>query len=340
MRNKKTLFIVFLLFITSPAFCCILPLVPSGRLGKSYEYYGMFIPMAMGVTEAGENYDRIQSYGFGMRSNFGLQSLDFGALAEIFLPGRSGSFIVYGFSADVKYGPVQTEDFLFSIDAGFSKAFPDTWIIRAGPAVNIPVFNGAFDLVLSAFYQYNTNRLEDAPGTGYSYDRVVFPAGSSFYYYAGVEIRGAMPDSSICTGIGYLQIPAAALPEEKVLSQVFVQFTGKFGLNPKKREFDPDAPGPVLPAEDGAADAASFATRARALLKSGQNAGAVAVLSEGLSAFPDDYLLNNLIANCFYKMKEKKKAYIYYRKALSINPADDTLREFTEKLAVELKNEK
>lgn len=321
-----------LILMTSPAFCVVLPFLPSGRLGKSYENYGMLIPMAMSITRENGYEHSPQVYGIGMRSNLGLDLFDFGLLFEFASSGESGNGIM-AVSADIKYGIIRSDTGLLSIDAGCSKALTDTWIFRLGPAFNVPVFNGAFDIVLSVFYQYN---LKDCRSVLSTYNiHEFFPEGNSFYYYIGAEIPGVMPDTAICAGLGYLQIPIKTLPEEQAYAQLYLQFTGKFGLNPRRdgiisrKTAEVFEPVGVEPVE-------VFAGRARKYMGSGLYMKALEELALGLNAYPDEYLLNILTGNCYYKLGEKMKAYIYYRKALITNPYDSATVEFVKKLSREL----
>jgi hypothetical protein len=326
MRKNSAVLLALFILTALPAYCVIIPPLPSGRLGKDYQTYG-FLPVAIGIGSRPASGYTAQGEMLALRSNFGSDKFDFGLGIDLSTP-------FFAVTADIKYGVLQAENAMVSADLAATKPFPDSFILKIGPALNLSPFNNKFDFVFAAFYQYNFRSLTGR--SSYSVT-VTFPAGSSYYFYSGIELPIAVPDSVYYLGLGYLYAPGA----QQAFNGMYLQSGIKYPFGLQKNAKKPAAKTEInVLAPEGMESAVSCAERAKGMMKTGQYALAEAALVEGLSYFPDDYLLNSLMGNCFYRTGEKKKAYFYYKKASNINPDDIALQDFLKQLYMELKNEK
>lgn len=319
-KLKFYIFIFLFLILSNTSFAIFLPEAPDGKIGKNYQTYSFF-STGMGLTKKIFDYG-VSFYNLGIRSNLGLEWFDFGVFYNLF-------FYFMGISADIKYGPVQTKNFSCAFDFSFSIPFKDGWIIKSGPAVNLG-FLYPFEFILSSYIIYSQNEMT-------TNNEVYFPKGYSMYFYSGIEFYPPfIIDSTITLGCGYLHIPQELTDAQKFFNQFYINIFARYALNEPKVEKKSTTVNNIIINEQEKDNINKYILIAKELIKLNEFNKAISILSDALCYYPDNYMLNYLIADSYYKTKEKKKAYIYFKKASEINSIDFSLKEILNNLEKEI----
>ena len=319
-KLKFYILIFLILILNNSSFAVFLPETPDGKIGKNYQTYS-FLSTGIGITKKNFDYG-VSYYNLGIRSNLGSDWFDFGIFYNLF-------FYFMGISADIKYGPVQTKNFSCAFDFSFSKPFKDGWITKSGAAVNLG-FLYPFEFILSSYLIYSQNEMT-------SNTVVSFPEGYSMYFYGGIEFYPPfIIDSTITLGCGYLHTPQELSDAQKFFNQFYINIFARYALFEPKIEKKSMTVNNIIINEQEKDNINKYILMAKELIKLNELNKAILILSDALCYYPDNYMLNYLIADCYYKAKEKKKAYIYFKKASEINSIDFSLKKILTNLEMEI----
>lgn len=246
------------------------------------------------------------------------------------LPVEAGiSMMGAAYSLDVKAAIMDDEDkdpFLLAIDTVCYLSVGDKMGVglALGPNANIVLNKYPFDLVLAAYFQYfNYNNFMNS----FNEARDIFPPPSSVYLYAGFEFPvNKMP---VSVGVSYTYYIGSPYNFTPLQVSAGLRYTYNAADKPSEAAKQA-ATQDIKPSV--------YAEEARALIALKKYKDAAAALAKGLDLYSDDYLLNNLMGYCCYMNRDLKLSYIYYRKALELNPGDLPLQQKLKKLQAEIKN--
>jgi tetratricopeptide (TPR) repeat protein len=331
--GTKTMLALFLLFPSLTGCLFLKPYTPSARLcGDDPSYFACKLgyEKSTDYTDDYYNYthhfssDDMINYDVNLGYRFRIQATNF----EFGLDLQD----MLSFSADLKYGifpDPKKSPVLLALDAAlFITSYKSYGIGGAvGPNLNfILVDQWALDLVLAAYYQYYDYK----DSSFYSSSYQIPPPSNALYFYAGIEFL-SLNNSVVSLGAGYIYFINSSYAFDPVT----------FGLSVKYAAFKQEKPSEASKqaiTQDVEPD--FYIKTARKFIKLNQYRSAADVLAKGLDKYPDDYFLNNLMGLCCYKSGDLRLAYIYYKKALDLNPGDAALGKRLKKIESELTNEK
>ncbi|MBP7791632.1 MAG: hypothetical protein KA120_01035 [Candidatus Goldbacteria bacterium] len=324
--NVKLLSLIFFVFIfwgNKQSFALILPETPDGRIGKNYQLYG-FLSAGFGTAEKFLDHST-DYYVCGLRSNLGTDFFDFGIFYDY------SDFP--GLSADVKYGFIRNNNFSCAIDLSLSKPFMDGFLAKTGAAFNLNILR-PLDLVLSSYYVYSFSELQTE-------NEIFFPRGYSVYFYGGFEFHPPfLADNTINFGCGYLYIPDSLPDSRNFFNRLYINIFARYALNePKFEKKSLISSANIKKDENEEKNINESILLAKELIKIKNYKKAILVLSDTLYYYPDSFMLNLLIADCYYNMGDRKKSYIYYKKASEINAIDLKLKDVINNIEMEIKHE-
>lgn len=321
----KLLFLFFyVFFIYTLSLAILLPETPDGKIGKNYQLYA-FVSTGFGITK--KNFDYATNYYvFGLRSNLGTDSFDFGIFFDY--------SVFTGLSADIKYGLIKDKNFSCAIDFSLSKPFIDGFLIKTGSAFNLAILP-SFELVVSSYYIYSFYELQTMNETS-------FPHGYSIYFYGGIGFQPPfLIDNTITLGCGYLYLPDNLSDNQKFFNQIYLNIFIRHAFNePKVEKKSLISSNDIVKNEKEEKNINENILIAKELIKIKEYKKAILVLGDALYFYPDNFTLNYLLADCYYNTGDKIKASIYYKKASAINTIDLKLKEVLNSLEMEIKNEK
>ncbi|MCX8093362.1 MAG: hypothetical protein N3E50_04265 [Candidatus Goldbacteria bacterium] len=322
--NSITLILILFIFIfNNLSFAFILPETPDGKIGKNYQLYG-FLATGKGITRG--NFETSIFYNIGLRSNLGFDLLDYGLFYNIF----SSSM---GITADIKYFIFKNDNFSSCFDFSISKPFSDDLIIKTGAAINIEL-NFFLELIISSYFIYSFDKIQIQK-------EIIFPYSNSFYFYTGLEfIPPFLIDNTITLGCGYLYLPENLNENQKFYNQLYINIFTRYAFFEPKIEKKQIYNDNIIKDKRMDNIINENILIAKELIKRKEYKKAILLLSDLLYLYPDNFTLNYLIADCYYNMKNKIKAFIYYKKASEINTVDIKLKDFLKNLEMEIKNEK
>lgn len=322
--NKWFFLSVFIIFIYNSSLALLLPETPDGKTGKNYQLYG-FISAGTGISKIFS--EPVIYYNLGVRSNLGSDLFDFGIFFNTFTPFA-------GLSLDIKYGLIQNKNLSCAFDFSFSKPFVDSFILKTGAAFNLIPFS-IFEFVFSSYYIYSFSETQKI-------NEMSFPEGYGIYFYTGIEFTPPfLIDNTITLGCGYLYLPDNLPDSRKFFNQLYINIFTRHALNEPKTENKAFISSNNIKKDEKEEKIINEnLIIAKELIKIKEYKKAILVLGDVLYFYPDNFTLNLLLAECYYKTDDKLKAYIYYNKASKINTIDLKLKDFIIELEQELKSEK
>ncbi len=324
-KSKLLTFIFFIFFINTLSFALLLPETPDGKTGKNYQLYGV-ANISAGISKRISDHYIIYN-ALGLRSNLGTDYFDFGVFFNNFSPYP-------GLSAGIKYGFIQNKNLSCAIDFSFSKPFTDSFILKTGAACNLTLLP-IFDIIFSSYYIYSFSETKPV-------DEMAFPKSYEIFLYTGIEfIPPFLIDNTITLGCGYLYLPENLPDNQKIFNQFYINLFTRYALNePRVEKKSLSSSNNIKKDEKQEKNINENILIAKELIKIKEYKKAILLLSDALYFYPDNFILNYLLADCYYNTGDKIKAYIYYKKASKINAVDHKLKDFLINLETEIKHEK
>jgi tetratricopeptide (TPR) repeat protein len=320
IKNLNPLIIIlFITIFNNLSFALLLPDTPDGKIGKNYQLYG-FLATGKGISN--KNFESDFFYNIGLRSNLGLDLLDFGLFYNIFSS-------LMGISADVKYGFIKSDDFSSCLNLSISKPFSDNWIIKTGVALNAK-FIFLSELIFSTYLIYSFHEMQ--------IDEISVPSYYSLYFYTGIEFQPPfLIDSTITLGCGYLYLPETPENNQNFFNNFYLNVFTRYAFNqPEIEKIDVSVNNIIKDKKQDEIINENIMI-AKELIKIKEYKKAILILSDALYYYPDNFTLNLLLADCYHQAGDKIKAFIYYKKASEINTIDLKLKDFIKNLEQEIK---
>jgi len=216
----KLLFLfVFVFFLYKSSSALLLPETPDGKIGKNYQLYGCF-SSGLGISKG--NFELSFFNNFGLRSNLGLDSIDFGLFYNTF-----ATFM--GLTTNFKYGFIRNQNLSSALDLSFSKPFTEGFLIKSGLAFNFTPFP-FFEFIISSYYIYSFNEM-------HATENIVIPSGYGLYFFSGIEfIPPFAIDNTIALGCGYLYLPDNIPDSQRFFNQFYINMFVRYALNEPRVE--------------------------------------------------------------------------------------------------------